>query len=46
LDKQSQEAERGGPPTWGLGEGLTIPHRKKKKASYEMLQRASELNSC
>jgi hypothetical protein len=22
---------RGGPPAWGLGGGLTTPHRKKKK---------------
>jgi len=33
----------GGPLAYGLGEGLTTPHRKKKKTVYcEMLQRASE----
>jgi hypothetical protein len=32
----------GGPPTWGLGEGLTTPHRKNL-ACYEMLHRVSEL---
>jgi len=29
LDKQPQQPIRGGPPAWGLGEGLTTPHRKK-----------------
>jgi hypothetical protein len=32
----------GGLPAWGFEEGLTTPHRKRK-ASYEMLHRASEL---
>jgi hypothetical protein len=27
LNKQSRT--RGGPPAWGLGVGLTTPHRKK-----------------
>jgi hypothetical protein len=26
-----QMPTRGGPPAWGLGGGLTTPHRKKKK---------------
>jgi hypothetical protein len=34
---------RGGPPAWGLCEGLTNPHHKKS-ACYEMLHRAMELN--
>jgi len=25
------QQKRGGPPAWSLGEGLTTPHRKKKK---------------
>jgi hypothetical protein len=28
FNKQSQTANRGGPPTWWLGGGLTIPHCK------------------
>ena len=28
LNKQSRTAERGDPPTWGLGEVLTTPHHK------------------
>ena len=28
-NKQSRTTARGGPPTWGLGEVLTTPHRKK-----------------
>ena len=28
LNKQSQSADRGGPPAWGLGELLTTPHHK------------------
>jgi len=33
----------GGPPTWGLGEGLTTPYRKKTGCN-EMLHRASDLD--
>jgi hypothetical protein len=29
LNKQSRTADKGGPPSWGLGVGLTTPHRKK-----------------
>jgi hypothetical protein len=29
LNKQSRTAEEGGPPTRGLGVGLTIPHLRK-----------------
>jgi hypothetical protein len=28
LNKQLQTADRGGPPAWGLGRGLTTSHRK------------------
>jgi len=28
LNKQSQTADRGGPPAWGLGEVVTTPHRE------------------
>jgi len=34
---------RGGPPAWGLGEGLTTPHHKTL-ACYEMLHRVSDLD--
>ncbi|KAJ4430951.1 hypothetical protein ANN_19544 [Periplaneta americana] len=30
LNKQSWTADKGGPPAWGLGEGLTTHHRKKQ----------------
>ena len=30
LNKQPWTADRGGPPAWGLVEGLTTPHRKKE----------------
>jgi hypothetical protein len=30
LNKHLRTADKGGPPAWGLGEGLTAPHRKKK----------------
>ena len=30
LNKQPWTAARGGPPAWGLVEGLTTPHRKKE----------------
>jgi hypothetical protein len=43
LNKQSRTADKGGPPAWGLGGGLTTPHRKKG-TRYEMLQRTSELD--
>jgi hypothetical protein len=29
LNKQSRRVDKGGPPAWGLGVGLTTPHRKK-----------------
>jgi hypothetical protein len=29
FNKQSRTAEKGNPPAWWLGVGLTIPHRKK-----------------
>ena len=29
-NNQSWTADRGGPPAWGLVEGLTTPHRKKE----------------
>jgi hypothetical protein len=38
LNKQSQPT-RGGPPAWGLGEGLTTPHHKNPSC-YEMLHRS------
>jgi hypothetical protein len=28
LNKQSRTADRGDPPAWALGGGLTIPYRK------------------
>jgi len=28
LNKESQTADNGGPPAWGLGKVLTTPHRK------------------
>jgi len=34
----------GGPPGWGLGEGLTTPH-PKNPVCYEELHRASEFAS-
>jgi hypothetical protein len=43
LNKKSRDATRGGPPPWGLGEGLTTPHHKKK-VCYEILYRTSELD--
>ena len=30
LNKQSWTADRSGSPAWGLVEGLTTPHRKKR----------------
>ena len=30
LNKQPWTADRGGPPAWGLVEGLTTPRRKKE----------------
>jgi hypothetical protein len=42
LNKQSRTADKGNALAWGSGEGLTTPHRKKKKKTcYEMLHRAS-----
>jgi hypothetical protein len=29
LNEKSGQPTRGGPPAWGLGVGLTAPHRKK-----------------
>jgi hypothetical protein len=29
LNKDNRQPTRGGPPAWGLGKGLTVPHRKK-----------------
>jgi hypothetical protein len=43
LNKQSRAADKGGPPAWGLGVGLTTPHRKKQ-ACYETKHEASELD--
>jgi hypothetical protein len=40
----SGQPKRGGPPGWVSGEGLTS-HRKKKTACYEMLHRASNLET-
>jgi len=37
LSNHGQPA-RGGPPAWGLGEGLKTPHRKNP-ACYEILHR-------
>jgi hypothetical protein len=34
---------KGGPPAWGLGVGLTTPHRKKQ-IRYEKLHKASDLD--
>jgi hypothetical protein len=34
--------KRGGPPAWGVGVGLTTPHRKKQ-ACYEQDQWALDL---
>jgi len=30
LNQQSQIADKGGPPAWGLGKGLKKPHHKKQ----------------
>jgi hypothetical protein len=38
----SRTFDKGGRPAWGLGEGAKTSHRKKK-TSYEMLHRASDL---
>jgi hypothetical protein len=38
LNKQYRTAARCGTPAWGLGKGLTTPHRKNS-VSYEMLHR-------
>jgi hypothetical protein len=43
LNKQSRTANEGGPTAWGLGVGLTTPHRKKL-ACYERSQEALDLN--
>jgi hypothetical protein len=46
LNKQSWTDDKGAPPAWRVGEGLTTPHHKNP-ACYEMLQRAAELaDSC
>jgi hypothetical protein len=37
------QATRGGPPAWGLGVGLTTPHRKNF-CCHEMFQSASDLD--
>jgi hypothetical protein len=42
LIKQSRKADKGCPPAWGLGEGLTTPCHKEPSC-YETLHRASEL---
>jgi hypothetical protein len=42
LNKSRGQPTRGGPPAWGLGVGLTTPHRKKQ-ACYETKHEASEL---
>jgi len=40
-----KQPTRDGPSSWGLGEGLTTDFKKKK--TYEMLHRASDLaGSC
>jgi hypothetical protein len=39
LNKQWRTADRGGPPAWGLGGGLTTPH--KNFNCYEIYHRAS-----
>jgi hypothetical protein len=36
LNNQPRTTTRGGPPTWGLGVGLTTPHRIKQ-ACYERI---------
>jgi hypothetical protein len=43
LNKQSRQPTRGGPSAWGLGVGLTTPHRKNIMC-YEMFQSASYLD--
>jgi hypothetical protein len=43
LNKQSWTADKGGPPAWGLGVGLTTPHRKKQ-ACYIRSQEALNLD--
>jgi hypothetical protein len=37
------QSTMGGPPVWGLGEGLTTPNRKKY-ACYENNHKASDLD--
>jgi hypothetical protein len=43
LNKQCKQPTMGGPPTWGLGKGLTTS-RHKKSASYKMLLMTSDLD--
>jgi len=43
-DGGNGQLKKGGPPAWRLVSVLTFPHHKKKKASYEMLHRVSELH--
>jgi hypothetical protein len=43
LNKQSQTADRGGPPAWGLGLALTTPHCKKLTC-YEIFKDTLDLN--
>jgi len=33
----------GNPPVWGLGEGLTTPHQKKKTTYHELLHGTNDL---
>ena len=40
LNKQSRTADRGGPPTWGLGEVVTTPHSKNVSCCEMFIQRA------
>lgn len=41
INEQSWTADKGDPPAWGLGKGVTIS-RRKKLTCYKMSHRASD----
>jgi len=44
LNKQSRTVDKGGPPSWGLGEVLPTPHHKNWPC-YKMVACASGMDS-